>query len=27
LQRTTLIEKIHKYALRPTVSGGEIITS
>lgn len=27
LQRTTLIEKIHKYALRPTVAGGEIITS
>lgn len=27
LQRTTLIEKIHKYALRPTVSGGETITS
>jgi sigma-54 specific flagellar transcriptional regulator A len=28
LQRTTLIEKIHKYALRPmTVAGGETITS
>jgi sigma-54 specific flagellar transcriptional regulator A len=27
LQRTTLIEKIHKYALRPTVAGGEIIAS
>jgi sigma-54 specific flagellar transcriptional regulator A len=27
LQRTTLIEKIHKYALRPTAAGGEIITS
>jgi sigma-54 specific flagellar transcriptional regulator A len=27
LQRTTLIEKIHKYALRPTAAGGEIIAS
>jgi sigma-54 specific flagellar transcriptional regulator A len=27
LQRTTLIEKIHKYALRPTIAGGETITS
>jgi sigma-54 specific flagellar transcriptional regulator A len=27
LQRTTLIEKIHKYALRPTLGTGETITS
>lgn len=27
LQRTTLIEKIHKYALRPTLVGSEIIAS
>jgi sigma-54 specific flagellar transcriptional regulator A len=27
LQRTTLIEKIHKYALRPTLAGGETMTS
>ncbi len=27
LQRTTLIEKIHKYALRPTLAAGEIIAS
>ncbi len=27
LQRTTLIEKIHKYALRPTLATGEIIAS
>jgi sigma-54 specific flagellar transcriptional regulator A len=26
LQRTTLIEKIHKYALRPTVAAGEIVS-